>query len=121
MKLPKSLKMSYSSYVDRTGRLVNYLQPAAFCDTSFLLDYIDSDVHNPDYKRFPWNTDIPEETLFRDYLKSELRTKKLYKVREIVENDESKINLVFTPACRLEMEEVLSETYFRNFGVQVSD
>ncbi len=119
--LPKSKKPTYSSFVDRYGRLESYFQPAAFCDTSFLMDYIDSDAHNPEYNKFPWYSENPEDKLFMEYLKADKRTKKIYKIREIIDNSENKINLVYTPACRLELEEVISETAFRNYGVEVSD
>ena len=63
----------------------------------------------------------PEDVLFREFLKSEYRTKKIYKIRETIENFDNKLNLVYSPACRLELEEVFSETAFRNYGVEVSD
>lgn len=118
---PKSIKPKYSSFVDRSGKVDSFIQPAAFCDTSFLIDYIDSDSHNPDYNRFPWNKENPDDKLFREYLKSEQRTKQIYRIREIIENFDNKLNLVYSPACRLELEEVLSEYAFRNYGVEVSD
>ena len=121
INLPKPLKPKYESFVNRYGKLDDFLQPAAFCDTSFLIDYIESDIHNPNYKKYPWYIEQPDDKLFIEYLKSEKRTKKIYKIREAIDNFNNKLNLIYSPASRLELEEVLSESAFRNYGIEVSD
>lgn len=119
--IPKAERIKYSSFVKRTGKLEDFFIPAAFCDTSFLVDYADSASLNPMIKGLPWNQEYPETVLFKEYLKSEQRTKKIYRIREILENYENKVQLVYSPACRLELEEVLTERSFKNSGVGALD
>ncbi len=119
--LPKPSKPRYSSFVDRSGKLSEFLNPAAFCDTSSLLDYYESEIHNPDYKKLPWNKEDSVTIKFREYLRTNQRSKKIYKIREAIENSCNEINLVFSTACRLELEEVFTEIAFKRYGVEVSD
>lgn len=56
-----------------------------------------------------------------EYLKSDVRTKKIYEIRRKFEFFKNKINLVFSPACRLELEEVISALRFKKYGVEVTE
>lgn len=119
--LPKSKKLKYQSFVLKSGKLRPDLRPAIFCDTSFLLDYWNSSIHNSEFDQFPFNKVDPIDATFLEYLKSDVRTKKIYEVRRKIENFSNKKTLVFSPACRLELEEVLSALRFKKYGVEVTE
>lgn len=121
MKLPEPRKRNSESIVTRTGRLKEPYLPAAFCDTSFLLDYWDSSIHDPKFNDFPSNlaSEQSYEKKFIEYLKSDNKLLKMWGIREIIENYKNKINLVFSPACRLEMEDVLSNIRFKSIAYEL--
>lgn len=79
MKLPKSRKLHYSSFVTKSGALEKHLKPAAFCDTSFLLDYWSSVIYEPFFQTNPNNLDDQTERVYIEYLRADTRTKKFMK------------------------------------------
>jgi len=119
--LPKAKRVKYASYVSTSGRLLADFRPAIFCDTSFLLDYWNSSIHNTEFSDLPFNQRDPTDSTFMEYLRSDVRTKKIYEVRKKVENFQNKRYLIFSPACRLELEEVISGLRFKKYGVEVTE
>lgn len=119
MKLSSSKPVLYSSYVTNSGKLKSHLRPAAFCDTSFLLDYWNSIIHDPLLQINPNSLNDQTEQVFIEYLKADARTKKIYQIRRKFTDGNSRLNLVFTPACRLELEEVITALRFKKYGSEV--
>ena len=112
---------AYSGFVTKTGKLHKRFRPAAFCDTSLLIDYWNSSVHDPYFEGHPLNQRDPIDKVFFDYLKSDTRTRKIYSIRQKVKDLKCKVNLVYSPACRLEAEEVITSLRFKKYGAEVTD
>ena len=119
--IPKGRKIKYSSYVTKSGKLQPHLRPAIFCDTSFLLDYWNSSIHKTDFVSLPFNKIDSTDALFLKYLRSDVRTKRIYTIRKRVEDFHDIKTLIFTPACRLELEEVMTALRFKKYGVEVTE
>jgi len=121
IKLPKSKRPTYSSFVDSYGALENYFQPSVFCDTSFLLDYWNSDKHDPKYLVHHFNKpDKHKETLDK-YFDPDKKTKKLFELRNIIDNYQTNYHFIYSPACRFELEEIITYNRFKNFVTENHD
>jgi hypothetical protein len=121
MKLPQANKITYQSGTTKNGKLLKHLKPAAFCDTSFLFDYWSSIIHSPFLQSNPLSLNDQVEELFIEYTRAHSRTKKLYQIRRKIEEFDSNLNLIYTPACRLELEGITTASRFKKYGIEVSE
>lgn len=121
MKLSPANKITYESGTSKNGKLLKHLKPAAFCDTSFLFDYWSSIIHSPFLQSNPFSQKDQVEDLFIEYTKAHSRTKKIYQIRKKIEEFDSKLNLIYTPACRLELEGITTAFRFKKYGIEVSE
>jgi len=119
--LPEPIKVKYEGGVTKTGKLIASLLPAIFCDTSFLIDYWHSILYIPGLERSPNSHGDKIAILFNHYVKADTRAKKLYKIRERLEMLDTQCKLVFSPACRLEMEEATTQLRFKKLTMDVDE
>lgn len=121
MKLPPAKKITYQSGISKNGKLLKQFKPAAFCDTSFLFDYWSSIIHSPLLQSNPLSQKDQVEEFFLDYTNAHSRTKKIYQIRKRIEDFDSNLNLIYTPACRLELEEIITASRFKKYGIEISE
>jgi hypothetical protein len=121
MKLHPAKKITYQSGTSKNGKLLKQFKPAAFCDTSFLFDYWSSIIHSPLLQSNPFSHKDQVEELFLEYTKAHSRTKNIYQIRKRIEDFDFKLNLIYTPACRLELEEIITASRFKKYGIEVSE
>ncbi len=119
-KAPKARKRKYSSNVSPSGKLLRRFGVSAYCDTSFLFDYWNSSAHDPNFTSFPSNREDPITDKLAYYLKHDRRTKKVFEIRRLFDDFDAGLSLVYTPACRLELEEIMTQASFQHEAALVA-
>lgn len=113
----------FDSIVTESGSLKSEYLPAIYFDTSVLVDFwLTGGAEYPknELEKIEEENEPPYFEVIRKILRSDKRINKVIKLRELLNNNENKINPVTSPLALLELIEWHAESTFKDIASQTT-